>query len=151
MSVIVASSAYSRFDPHPSPLPRGDGDRRYRPGTRINRSQEARCCPVKIRLDWCHVFSYQSPMPAGAGTPRYENWVHRSIEGFRCRLCPHPTPWLGTSPSPTFLSCDPGLSLFGRRWLVSPAGAGTPSVENWVRSLVDVFERHCCLEPLFPL
>ena len=59
--------------------------------------------------------------------------------------------WLGTSPSPTFLSCDPGLSLFGRRWLVSPAGAGTPSVENWVRSLVDVFERHCCLEPLFPL
>ena len=91
---------------------------------RINRSQEARCCLVKIRLDWCHLFSYQSPMPAGAGTPRYENCVHRSIEGFRCRLCPRPAPWLATSPSPTFLSCDPGLPLFGRRWLVSPPGAG---------------------------
>ena len=32
-----------------------------------------------------------------------------------------------------------------------PAGAGTPRYENWVRSLVDVFERHCCLERLFPL
>ena len=32
-----------------------------------------------------------------------ENWVHWSMEGFRCRLCPPPLPWLGTSPSPTFL------------------------------------------------
>ena len=23
--------------------------------------------------------------------------------------------------------------------------------ENWVRSSVEVFERRCCLEPLFPL
>ena len=33
-------------------------------------------------------------------------------------------PWLGTSPSATFLSCDPGLPVFARTWLVSPAGAG---------------------------
>ena len=74
--------------------------------------------------DGNHVFRYQSPMPAGAGTPRYENWLHWLVEGLRCRLCPPPLPWLGTSPSATFLSCDPGLSLFGRQWLVSPAGAG---------------------------
>ena len=41
-----------------------------------------------------------------AGTPRYENWVHWLMEGFRCRLCPPPNPWLGTSPSPTFLCSD---------------------------------------------
>ena len=35
-----------------------------------------------------------------AGTPRYENWVHWLMEGFRCRLCPPPLPWLGTSPQP---------------------------------------------------
>ena len=33
LGVVGASSPYSRFDPHPSPLPRGEGDRRYRPGT----------------------------------------------------------------------------------------------------------------------
>ena len=41
-------------------------------------------------------------------------------------------PGVGTeqSPSATFLS-DPGLSLFGRRWLVSPAGAGVdPASES---------------------
>ena len=41
----------------------------------------------------------------------------------RCRLGPHPTPSWGQAPALHF-SCDPGLSLFGRRWLVSPAGAG---------------------------
>ena len=42
--------------------------------------------------------SYQSLMPAVADTPRYENWVHRSIEGFRCRLCPPPRPLAGDKP-----------------------------------------------------
>ena len=42
-------------------------------------------------------------MPAGAGTPRYENWVRWSMEGFRGRLCPQPLPLLGTSPSATSL------------------------------------------------
>ncbi len=41
----------------------------------------------------------------------------------RCRLGPRPTPSWGQAPALHF-SCDPGLSLFGRRWLVSPAGAG---------------------------
>ena len=35
----------------------------------------------------------------------------------------HPAPSWGQAPALHF-SCDPGLSLFGRRWLVSPAGAG---------------------------
>ena len=136
---------------------------------RINRSQEARCCLVKIRLDWCHVFSYQSPMPAVADTPRYENWVHRSIEGFRCRLCPPPHPWLGTSPSPTFLSCDPGLSVVratvvgvaGRRRNPSrigvrdmpsyqslmPAVAGTPRYQNCVHRSIEGFRCRLCPRP----
>ena len=32
-----------------------------------------------------------------------------------------------------------------------PAGAATPGYEKCGGSLVDVFERHCCLESLFPL
>ena len=72
---------------------------------------------------WKQLFSYQSFMPAAAGTPRYENWVHWLMEGFRCRLCPPPTPGWGQAPALHF-SFDPGLSLFGRRWSVSPAGAG---------------------------
>ena len=30
------------------------------------------------------MLSYQSFMPAGAGTPRYENWVHWLVGVFRC-------------------------------------------------------------------
>ena len=48
-------------------------------------------------------FSYQLVMPVATGTPRYENWVHWLMEGFRCRLCPPTHPWLETSPSATFL------------------------------------------------
>ncbi len=40
-----------------------------------------------------------------------------------CNGAPHPTPGWGQAPALHF-SFDPGLSLFGRRWLVSPAGAG---------------------------
>ena len=49
------------------------------------------------------LLSCQSLMPVAAGKPRYENWVHWLMEGFRCRLGPSPLPWLGTSPSATFL------------------------------------------------
>ena len=56
-----------------------------------------------LRAGRPNVFSSHSLIPAGAGTPRNENWVHWLIEGFRCRLCPPPLPWLGTSPSPTAL------------------------------------------------
>ena len=75
------------------------------------------------QFDWCHVFSYQSLMPAGAGRPRYENWVHWLIEGSGVVCATHPAPSWGQAPALHF-SCDPGLSLFGRRWFVSPAGAG---------------------------
>ena len=67
--------------------------------------------------------SYQSLMPAVAGTPRYENWVHWLMERSGVVCAPHPAPSWGQAPALHF-SCDPRLSLFGRRWLVSPAGAG---------------------------
>ena len=41
----------------------------------------------------------------------------------------HPTPGWGQAPALHF-SLDPGLSLFGRRWLASPAGAGHPGSES---------------------
>ncbi len=68
----------------------------------LGTSPSGRC----LSLDWKQLFSYQSFILAAAGTPRYENWVHWLMEGFRCRLCPPPNPWLGTSPSPTFLCSD---------------------------------------------
>ncbi len=40
-----------------------------------------------------------------------------------CTGAPHPTPGWGQAPALHF-SCDPRQSLFGRRWLASPAGAG---------------------------
>ena len=70
------------------------------------------------------MLSYRSLMPAAAGTPRYENWVHRLMERFRCRLWPPTPPLAGDNAPALHLSFDPRLSLFGRRWLVSPAGAG---------------------------
>ena len=69
------------------------------------------------------MLSYLSLMPAGAGTPRYENWVHWLMEESGVVCATHPTPSWGQAPALHF-SCDPGLSLFGRRWLVSPAGTG---------------------------
>ena len=60
--------------------------------------------------------SYQSLMPAVADTPRYENWVHRSIEGFRCLLCPPPRPLAGDKPQPY-------ISLL-RPWAVCCSGDG---------------------------
>ena len=62
-------------------------------------------------------------VPAGAGTPRFENWVHWLTEGSGGVWATHPAPSWGQAPALHF-SCDPGLSLFGRRWLVSPARAG---------------------------
>ena len=48
-----------------------------------------------------HAF-VQSLMPAGAGTPRYENWVHWLMEESGVVCATHPAPsW--TSPSATFL------------------------------------------------
>ena len=48
-------------------------------------------------------FSYQSSMSAGAGTPRYENWVHWLIDsGVVCAPAPHlakPQPYISPSPS----------------------------------------------------
>ena len=55
------------------------------------------------------MLSYQSLMPAGAGTPRCENWVHWLVEGFRCLRPPYPSPLAGDKPqryiSPSTLGC----------------------------------------------
>ena len=51
-------------------------------------------------------FSYQSLMPALAGTPRYENWVHWLMGEFRRRLCP-PTHALGWGQAPALHFCLP--------------------------------------------
>ena len=99
--------------------------------------------PVKIRLDWCHVFSYQSLMPAVAGTPRYENWVHRSIEGFRCRLCPPPHGW--GQPQPYISLFDPGLSLFGT--VVGVAGRRRKIPDRSPGPCVSRTNRSCRLSP----
>ena len=45
------------------------------------------------------------------------------MEGSGVVCATHPAPSWGQAPALHF-SCDPGLSLFGRRWLVSPAGTG---------------------------
>ena len=45
------------------------------------------------------LFSYQSLMPALAGTPRYENWVHWLMEGFGHHPCTQPTPSWGQAPA----------------------------------------------------
>ncbi len=47
---------------------------------------------------------------------------------------PYPSPSWGQAPALHF-SFDPRLSLFGRRWLVPPAGAGTRRYENEAWSL----------------
>ena len=43
--------------------------------------------------------SYQSLMPAGAGTPRYENWVHWLMGGSGVVRATHPAPGGGEAPA----------------------------------------------------
>ena len=45
------------------------------------------------------MLSYQSLMPAGAATPRYENWVHWLMEGSGVVCATHPTPSWGQAPA----------------------------------------------------
>ena len=45
------------------------------------------------------MLSYQSPMPAAAGTLRYQNWVHCLMEGSGVVCAPHPTPSWGQAPA----------------------------------------------------
>ena len=80
----------------------------------LGTSPSGRC----LSFDWKQLFSYQSLMPAAAGTPRYENWVHWLMEGFRCRLCPPTPPLAGDKPQPY-------ISLFRLA-----AGTGHPGSES---------------------
>ena len=89
------------------------------------------------------------PVPAGAGTPRYENWMHWLIDGFSGRLCPTPLPWLGTSPNPTsFLRPSAVVVRATVVGVPVPAGAGTPRYENWMHWLIDGFSGRLCPTPL---
>ena len=45
------------------------------------------------------MLSYESPMPAGSGTPRYENWVHWLMEGSGVVCATHPAPSWGQAPA----------------------------------------------------
>ena len=45
------------------------------------------------------MLSWQSLMPAGAGTPRYENWVHWLMEGSGVVCATHPAPSWGEAPA----------------------------------------------------
>ena len=49
--------------------------------------------PPRIRVRG--MLSWQSLMPAGAGTPRYENWVHWLMEGSGVVCATHPAPSWG--------------------------------------------------------
>ena len=51
------------------------------------------------RIGLRDMLSYQSLMPAGAATPRYENWVHWLMEGSGVVSAPHPTPSWGQAPA----------------------------------------------------
>ncbi len=44
-------------------------------------------------------FSYQSLMPAGAGTRKHENWVHWLMEGSGIVCATHPAPSWGQAPA----------------------------------------------------
>ncbi len=87
------------------------------------------------------MLSYQSPMPAGAGTPRYENETW-SLEVFGCGWC-HPSPL-----DSRFRENDE----FGVRDVLlyqssMPAAAGTPRYENREHWLTEGFRRHLCHAP----
>ena len=44
------------------------------------------------------MLSRQSSMPAGAGTPRNENWMHWLMEGFQASSVPSTPPLAGDKP-----------------------------------------------------
>ena len=48
---------------------------------------------------------------------RVENWVYGLMEGFRCRLCTSPFPWLGASPSATSVLRPSAYSSTTRRFI----------------------------------
>ncbi len=84
----------------------------------LGTSPSGRC----LSFDWKQLFSYQSFMPAAAGTPRYENWVHWLMEGFGCRLCPPPL--AGDKPQPYISLSTLGCRCSGDGgWCRRPAAA----------------------------
>ena len=76
------------------------------------------------------MLSYQLLMPAGAGARRYENWVHWLMEGSGVVCATHPIPSWGQAPALHF-SFDPGLWLFGRRWLAASIYFRTTVLGAW--------------------
>ena len=114
------------------------------------------------------MLSSQSFMPAGAGTPGYENWVHWLMEGSGVVWATHPTPSWGQDPA-LHSSCDPWavvvqvtvVGVAGRRrnssrigvrdmlsyQSVMPAVAGTPRYENWVHWLMEGSGVVCAAHP----
>ena len=72
--------------------------------------------------DGKHSFSYQSLIPAGAGTPRYENWVHWLMEGSGVVCAAHPAPSWGQAPALHFSLATLGCRCLGDGgWCRRPA------------------------------
>ena len=152
--------------PYPSPLFLDSGLRRNDEwGAGLTKG----CRKWRVRGCRSGLFSYQSLMPVGAGTPRYEKlelWL--GTANWHRGFCHSPTrPQRGTSPRTTFpipAPLDSGLrrndelgagltkgcresrkrgcrsGLFSYQSLM-PAGAGTPGYENWHRPHPSGFRR----------
>ena len=68
------------------------------------------------------MLSYQSLMPAGAGTRRYENWVHWLMEGSGVVCAAHPAPSWGQAPALHFSLATLGCRGLGEGgWCRRPA------------------------------
>ena len=85
----------------------------------------------RSRLGVRDMLSYQSLIPAVAGTPRYENWVHWLKEGFRCRPSSPTPPLAGDKPqryiSPSTLG---GRCLGDGGWCRRSGGGIDPGSES---------------------
>ena len=69
-----------------------------------------------------HSFSYQLPMPAGAGTPRCENWVHWLMEGSVVVCATHAALSWGQAPALHFSLATVGCGCLGDGgWCRRPA------------------------------
>ena len=72
-------------------------------------------------------------MLVGAGTPRYENWVHWLVEGSGVVCAPHPTPSWGQAPALHFslpAGNEPQLEEVSRPAILVPMTRGNSRVRR---------------------
>ena len=112
--------------PHPNPLPKGEGDLYSfgvvgyhdpaRGDSRIAPVRDSRGCGGSrpSLFSERNMVPDQSLVPAGAGTPRYENWRRRLVGSFERHSCRLSAPWI---PAPYRRSAHAfaGKTKWGRR------------------------------------